>query len=310
MKQRAVFLFLFVMLLMLSLSAVSSAQVPSVPNIQVPNIPAPVVPNIPAPVIPTPVVPNPVVPNIPDPVVPNIPDPLVPKIPDPVVPNVPTYQPKLPTPFVPNPVSPDPMTKPVRTADYRDFTHVTEATPAPKTGKEGYDEAMAFFREEKYYSAWKAFSDSQYEDWQEWAAKCPQEKPAAGETWHAAGQWLQDTELTIRVEQPSSSNMFFRIYKERSLFSNIFISGSDEVTVQLPGNAEYAIKDGVGRTWYGEKEAFGRSGSYETMTFDDKGSETVYLQSGYTYTLSINVSENSGGTDVDSKDETWENFVE
>lgn len=318
MGKRSVYLFLSVLLLMLSLSAGSSAQV-TIPNIQVPNIPVPVIPTPFVPNIPTPFVPNiptPFVPNIPTPFVPNIPDPLVPNI-QTIQPNIPTIQPKIPTiqpniptKFVPNPVSSSQSDKPLREVDFRDFTDEPVSTPVPITGKEAYDDAMALFREEKYYSAWKAFTDSQYEDWQDWADKCPQEKPATGETWHASDQWLQDMELTIRVDQSPSSDMFFRIYKEGVLVSNVYISGSDEVTVKLPGNARYTIKDGVGRTWYGEKEAFGKTGSYETMTFDEKGTDTVYLQSGYAYTLSINVSEATGGTDVDSKGESWENFAE
>ena len=294
MKKSSVCLFFLLLLLMLILSAETSAQV-TVPNITVPNIPA--VPNIP----------TPFVPNIPTPFVPNIPTPFVPNIPDPVIPKI---EPNLPTPFVPNPVSPNMPAKPVRTEDFRDFTGETVSTPTPKTGKDGYDDAMALFREEKYYSAWKAFTGSKYEDWQDWADQCPQERPATGETWHAPDQWLQDMELTIRVDQSPATDMFFRIYKEGSPVSYVYISGPDEVTVKLPGNAEYTIKDGIGRTWYGEKEAFGKTGTYETMTFDDNGTETVYLQSGYAYTLSINVSDTAGGTDVDSKEESWENFAE
>ena len=341
MRNKSVCLFLTLMLFMLVLSSAASAQVP-IPNIPAPVIPVPVIPTIPAPVIPVPVIPTipapvvpiPVIPTIPAPVVPVpviptipapigpapvIPTPFAPNIPDPLAPknvatslpvNIPTVQPNIPTKFVPNPDSLHQLDKPVKTADYRDFTHVTESTAVPLTGKEGYDEAMAFFQEEKYYSAWKAFTDSQYEDWKEWADKCPQEKPATGETWHAPDQWLQDMELTIVVDQSPSSDMFFRIYKEGELVSNVYISGPDEVTVKLPGNADYTIKDGIGRTWYGEKEAFGKNGTYETMTFDDNGTETIYLKSGYAYTLSINVSESTGGTDVDSKAESWENFSE
>lgn len=331
MRNKSAYVFLSVLLLMLILSATASAQVP-VPNIPAPVIPIPVIPTIPAPVIPIPVIPTipapvipaPPVPNIPAPVIPTpfvpvIPTPFVPNIPDPLAPkniptslpvHIPTVQPNLPTPFNPNPDSPHLLDKPVKTADYRDFTYVTESTAVQKTGKEAYDEAMDFFREEKFYSAWKAFTDSKYEDWKDWADKCPQEKPATGETWHASDQWLQDMELTIVVDQSPSSDMFFRIYKEGELVSNVYISGPDEVTVKLPGNADYTIKDGIGRIWYGEKEAFGKNGTYETMTFDDKGTETVFLRSGYAYTLSINVSESTGGTDVDSKSESWENFSE
>ncbi len=280
----------------------ASAQIPPGynPNLNVP-IPTPFIPDIkvPVPSVPNIKVPSPGVPDIP-----NI------KMPEPHPVTIPTHTFPTPVPF--NPVPNHPFgNMPAPTVDYRVFTNVSETgpTPEPRRGKEGYDEAMAYFSEGRYYSARKAFTESRYEDWQDWADKCPQPKPATGELWHDPALRLQDTELTIRVDQ-SSTDMFFRIYKEDSLISDVYITGSDEVTVFLPGNAYYTVKDGIGRTWYGEKEAFGKEGTYETMTFDGKGTERVFLESGYAYTLSINVTDTGGGTDVDSRSESWENFSE
>ncbi len=271
---------------LLIMTAASSAQVPPGynPNLNIP-MPTPFVPNV----------------SVPVPSVPNI------TVPTPKPVTIPTNS--FPTPVAVQP-SHDPIfDRPVTPIDFRDFTNVTKSTPTPRVGKEGYDAGMAFYEEGKFYSAWKAFTESQYGDWKDWAEKCPQPKPATGEVWHDRNQWEQTTELTIRVDQ-ASTDMFFRVYKEDILISNLFISGSDEVTIMLPGNANYTIKDGIGKTWYGEKEAFGKEGTYETLTFDEKGTDRVFLETGYAYTISINVTERSGGTDVDSKSETWENFSE
>ena len=177
--------------------------------------------------------------------------------------------------------------------------------------KDLYDEAMALYKDEKYFSARQAFFMSGYGDSEEWAEKCIQPWPSTGEVWHDRSQWLQDMELTIVVEQPEDTGMLIRIYKDKAPVSYLFLSGSDTVTVRLPGNGYYEIKDGVGYNWYGIKEAFGGEGSYETMTFDENGTERVYLQSYYAYTLSINVrSAEPKGDDVYSESMDWSNFVE
>ena len=176
--------------------------------------------------------------------------------------------------------------------------------------EELYNEAMALYNDEKYYSARRAFLMSGYGNWEEMAEKCVLDWPASGEIWHDRTQWLQDMELTISVEQPRDTAMLIRIFKDNAPVSYLFIAGSDSVTVRLPGNGTYAVKDGVGYEWYGIKEAFGPDGSYESMTFDENGTETVFLQSYYAYTLSINVSEPTpGGKDVFSESEDWESFA-
>ena len=305
MKKKSAVLILTAAVILLCAAGTVSAQIPPAPVIPtiVPVIPKPPVPVIPTivPVIPTPFVP----PSIPTPYIP----PFVPSHSD--VPSIPTpFDPVIPTSDIIPGVPVTELAKPAQEWDLSSYPEVPTAVPAPKEGKERYDEAMAFFEEERYYSAWKAFTESKYEDWEDWAAKCPQPRPSTGEVWHDPSQWLRDMDLTIEVDQPQTTDMFFRIYKAGELVSNVYISGPGKVTVELPGNANYSIKDGLGSVWYGEKEAFGKSGTYETMTFDDYGSETVYLESGYSYTLSINVAENTDGSDVDSKYESWENFAE
>ena len=81
-------------------------------------------------------------------------------------------------------------------------------------------------------------------------------------------------------------------------------------TVSDLGPGYYEIRDGVGYNWYGIKEAFGGEGSYETMTFDEEGTERVFLQSYYAYTLSINVRMTERtGDDVYSESIDWDKFV-
>ena len=196
---------------------------------------------------------------------------------------------------------------PVPTIGLMDFTDLTEPAAVPEPGMEGYSAGLALYFEERYYSAQKAFTESQYGDWEEWAALCQQAKPETGELWHDPDQTDGDTQLTIRAEQ-EDTDLFVRIYKEDSLISTVYIAGSGKVTVKLPGDAVYMIKDGVGRTWYGEKEAFGEEGTYETMTFDEKGTDGILLKSGYAYELKISVW--GAGNRPDSKPESWESFSE
>lgn len=178
----------------------------------------------------------------------------------------------------------------------------------PNGYEDRYNAAMALYNEEKYYSARQAFIESQYGDWQEMAEKCIQKRPSTGELWHDPSIWVQDMSLTFRIEQPDDTSIFLRLYKDGKPVSYVFVAGAGETTVWLPGNGYYRIKDGVGTEWYGTKEAFGPDGSYESMTFDDAGTEQVYLQSYYEYTISINVG--GGGTGIGSKDENWDNFAE
>ena len=178
----------------------------------------------------------------------------------------------------------------------------------PNGYEDRYNVAMALFNDGKYYSARQEFIASGYGDWEDMAAKCIRKRPSTGELWHDPAIWVKDMYLTFRIDQPEDTSIFIRLYKDGKPVSYLFVAGPGEVTAQLPGNGYYTIRDGVGTTWYGEKEAFGPDGSYEIMTFDDSDSEKVYLESYYQYTISINVG--GGGTGVGSKDEDWDSFAE
>ena len=55
---------------------------------------------------------------------------------------------------------------------------------------------------------------------------------------------------------------------------------------------------------------FGKDGYYETFTFDEDGTETYELQTGYSYLLTIYVNQADGKSSVGSVEETWENVRE
>ncbi len=169
-----------------------------------------------------------------------------------------------------------------------------------------YDKAYELYQNENYYNAYKLFVQSQYEDWERMANKCIRRWPKNGEIWRDKNQWLQDTQLTFKVDQPKDTAVYVEIYKDGQPLSNVFIGGKTEVTVGVPGNGTYMIKDGVGSNWYGPNDLFGEEGAYETMIFDGD-SETIYLSARYAYTITLNVDDVSG-EDIGSKAETWESF--
>lgn len=207
-----------------------------------------------------------------------------------------------------NPIYRDPdIANPAQSIGFLDFTDLTEPDAVSESGMESYSAGMALFFEERYYSAMKAFTESRYGDWEEWAALCQQTKPETGELWHDPDQTDEDTQLTIRVEQ-EDTDLLARIYKEDVLISSVYIAGTDRVTIKLPGDEVYRIRDGIGRTWYGEKEAFGEEGTYEAMIFDEKGTDEVLLKSGYAYELRFIVWGAGAPPGPEPKD--WESFLE
>ena len=172
-----------------------------------------------------------------------------------------------------------------------------------------YRQAQMHFDEELYYTARREFLQSLWGDWNERAADCIRSWPENGTVWEKNLSSGRDTQLTIRVNQPEDSAFFARLYLDGQACSGLFIGGTGEATASLPGGT-YSIKAGSGGVWYGARELFGESAAYQSMTFDENGSETVELESGYAYTLEINVSVSSGGTGVGSEEESWENVVE
>ena len=171
-----------------------------------------------------------------------------------------------------------------------------------------YNQAYSLYEKHKYFKAHELFIQSQYGDWERMAKKCERRWPKNGEIWHDNTQWLYDTRVTFKVEQPKTSAIFLRIYKDDNPVSYVFIGGTDEVTVGLPGNGKYTIKDGVGSEWYDTTDTFGANGAYETMTFGKYDDEFIYLEARYEYTITINI-DDVIGEDIGSSEEAWENFT-
>ena len=171
---------------------------------------------------------------------------------------------------------------------------------------ESYQQAMQYLKEEKYYSAYEAFMDSNAADAYSQAQKCKKAWPKNGEVWRTSGGKGDQFEFVIRANQSDDHAMLLRFLRKGYPISYVFIGGSAEVKVNLPAGT-YSIKSGEGSDWYGIKESFGRYGHYETMTIND--STEVKLSAGYSYTLTLNTSESNPNSDaVGSQYESWEDF--
>ena len=170
-----------------------------------------------------------------------------------------------------------------------------------------YSIGGAYYQKGELYEAQRHFYMSEYADYKDRAASCVLPMPSTGVLWKNSSMGA-GTQLTIQVNNADGKYMFVKIYTaDNVLAATMFINGSSKATVNLPAGT-YMIKDGTGDTWYGDVDAFGDDGFYETMTFDN-GSKTVRLESGYAYTLTINVSEpDPDGTGVDSFDIPREDF--
>lgn len=185
----------------------------------------------------------------------------------------------------------------------------TDSGQAPTVAgdKSVYDRAYKLYENKSYYNAYKLFVESQYGDWERMANKCIRKWPKNGEVYHDSTQWLRDTQLTFRVEQPEDTAIFFRVYKDDAPISYVFIGGTGEVTVGLPGNQTYTIKDGVGSDWFGTEDSFGENGAYETMTFGDMDDTKIYLQRTLDYVITVNIDDVIGDP-IGSEDTEWGGF--
>lgn len=179
---------------------------------------------------------------------------------------------------------------------------------APEGGdKSLYDRAYKLYEKQNYYEAHEMFIESQYGDWERMAKKCVRRWPKNGQLWYDTSQWLRDTQLTFKVEQPEDTAVYVEVYKDGKLFSQVFIGGTDEITIGVPGNQTYMIKDAVGSEWYGPDDAFGPKGGYETMLFTKNEEDKLYLEARYNYMITINV-EDAVGDPIGSEEESWEDF--
>ena len=177
-----------------------------------------------------------------------------------------------------------------------------------------YRQAEEHFAEGLYYTACQEFRKSLYGDWAERAAACILPWPENGEVWQNDPDRKEEMRVTIQVEHLSDDKAcFVRLYREDEPVSGLFISGSGEASVDLSAGA-YMFRIGFGSLWYGGRELFGKTGSYnalfwdETPVWDSPTIHTVELKAGFSHkiTISLETVDDGGGIEPD----TWENIVE
>ena len=179
-------------------------------------------------------------------------------------------------------------------------------------GKDGgefdYLRGCALFAQGKYYSAKEAFEYSGFKDYEQRAAACVQPWPSNGELWHNSNYYSNSMILSFQVNSYDDSiGRYFKVFAEDgTLAACLFVTGSGTVSTSLPGGT-YKIMDATGDTWYGNEEAFGPDGYYEYMVFDEFEDDRykTWLGDGYEWTISVNVSDTTGGTGVGSESFDW-----
>ena len=175
-----------------------------------------------------------------------------------------------------------------------------------------YRQAEQHFAEGLYYTASQEFRKSLFGDWAERAAACVLPWPENGEVWQNEPDRKEETQLTLKLEYlPEDKACFVRLYRDGEAVSGLFIAGAGEAfgeaSVDLSAG-NYMFKAGFGNLWYGGRELFGKTGSYETLMWDNRQTETIEMKAGLAYTLTLSLKPvNDGGG---SEPETWENIKE
>lgn len=171
-----------------------------------------------------------------------------------------------------------------------------------------YMRACALEAQRKYASAKTMFEDCGWGDWETRAEACVQPWPATGVLYKNPDVSGSSTELTVKFNTDPDTAMLVKIYTlDDRLARTMFIGGTGQATCSLPADT-YIVKDGTGKNWYGEVEAFGSEGYYEIMTFGDGGQEVQLLEN-YSATITVNVQEdNPNAIGVGSNWESWGDF--
>ena len=175
-------------------------------------------------------------------------------------------------------------------------------------GEYDYMCACALAVQGKYASAKAMFEQSQWSDWEARAAACVQPWPKNGVLYKNPDVRGSSTELTVKFNTEPDTAMLVKIYTADGVLARtMFIGGTGKATASLPAGT-YIIKDGTGKNWYGEAEAFGSEGSYEIMTFEG-GVQEVQLKKNYASTITVNVQDyNPDAQGIGSDWESWGDF--
>ena len=177
-------------------------------------------------------------------------------------------------------------------------------------GEYDYMRACALAARGKYASAKALFEESGWGDWAARAEACVQSWPKTGVLYKNPEVKGSSAELAVQFNTEADTAMLVKVYTEGGVLARtMFIGGTGKATCSLPAGI-YIIKDGVGKNWYGEEEAFGErpEGQYEIMTFEG-GSQEVELKKNYRSTITVNVQEdNPAAEGVGSDWESWSDF--
>lgn len=173
-----------------------------------------------------------------------------------------------------------------------------------------YMRACALVARGKYASAKALFEECGWGDCQARAEACVQPWPKTGVLYKNPEVKGSSAELAVQFNTEADTAMLVKVYTHDGVLARtMFIGGTGKATCSLPAGT-YVIKDGVGKNWYGEEEAFGErpEGQYEIMTFEG-GSQEVTLEKNYRSTITVNVQEeNPAAEGVGSDWESWSDF--
>ena len=158
-----------------------------------------------------------------------------------------------------------------------------------------------------YYKAYQAFEESGADDSAQRMEACAQDWPATGQIDRDPNFYGTNTSLTFRIGKDADTAVLIKILRKGVTVSTLFLGRGDTVTAYLAGDTQYQLKLGMGEKWYGIKDTFGDDGYYEVMTYED-GTDTVFLETGGIYTLSINTTVTTGGDPVDSERVPYSDF--
>ncbi|MGI6665130.1 MAG: zinc-ribbon domain-containing protein [Christensenellaceae bacterium] len=159
--------------------------------------------------------------------------------------------------------------------------------------------------EKKFFTAYQLFQGlGSYKDSADRAQACIQANPSTGETYRNSSYSGRACSLTIKPPASDTNPTYLKIYAtDGTLVSCVFIAGGSNATIKLPAGT-YRIKSAYGKTWFGEEEMFGDTGTYQVLLFDN-GKDTATLASNYTYTLTLRSVQNGN---VGTKNENRDNF--
>ena len=167
---------------------------------------------------------------------------------------------------------------------------------------EDYADAFDLLNQGRYYDAYMLFdSIDSFEDSYDRAMSCVQETPSSGVIYSSG----QSGNVDLVVEAPEWYDTYIKIYLDGTLCRTMFIrKGSSATAYSMPaGNYTMNVAyEGYLGYWFGPDDMFGDDGSYNKLLLDGSNYE-VYLQSNYTYTLTLMAGEgNVGSTDAGRED--------